>query len=134
MYLVGSFPVSCDRLADEISDQDVPISTRNYHADGTKADSDFHDEGACCLNLLPKAHWHDLKCLLAFRCRMWWLEAVVWFLSTVDNTVLQQTETNCQHLLDNTHTTFTHTHTVTKTKTTTRCNTCGANEIQRHTN
>lgn len=47
MYLVGSLPVSRDSLADEISDQDVPIATRNNHADRTEADSDFHDEEAC---------------------------------------------------------------------------------------
>lgn len=43
-YLVGGFPVSRYSLADEIPDQNVPIATRNHHADRSKANSDFHDD------------------------------------------------------------------------------------------
>ena len=51
-YLVGCFPVSRHSLADEISDQNVSIATRNHNADRSKANSDFHDEELLLLLLM----------------------------------------------------------------------------------
>jgi len=51
-YLVGCLSVSRYSLADEISDQNVSIATRNHHADRSKANSDFHDEELLLLSVL----------------------------------------------------------------------------------
>ena len=42
VYLVGSFSISCNCLGDEISDEDVSISTRHHNADRSKTDCDLH--------------------------------------------------------------------------------------------